>query len=36
LGDTDLFLAFDGRDCGFEAIDCALMHIEDLAREAAL
>ena len=35
LGGTDLFLAFDGRDCGFEVIDCALMHIEELAREAA-
>ena len=35
LGGTDLFLAFDGRNCGFKAIDCALLHIEDLAREAA-
>ncbi len=35
LGGTDLFLAFDGRDPGFKAIDCALLHIADLAREAA-
>lgn len=34
LGGTDLFLAFDGRDPGFRAVDCALLHIADLAREA--
>ena len=34
LGGTDLFLAFDGHDPGFRAIDCALLHIADLAREA--
>ena len=34
LGGTDLFLAFDGRDPGFKAIDCALLHIADIAREA--
>lgn len=35
LGGTDLFLAFDGRDCGFEAIDCAQIHIDALVRIAA-
>lgn len=35
LGGTDLFLAFDGRDCGFEVIDCALLHIAEIAEEAA-
>ena len=35
LGGTDLFLAFDGRECGFEVVDCARVHIDDLAREAA-
>lgn len=34
LGGTDLFLAFDGHDPGFRAIDCAELHIADLAREA--
>lgn len=31
LGETDLFLAFDGRDCGFPAVDCAVLHMEDIA-----
>ena len=35
LGGTDLFLAFDGRDCGFDVIDCAQIHIDALARLAA-
>ncbi|WP_420345738.1 aspartate/glutamate racemase family protein [Pelagibius sp.] len=35
LGGTDLFLAFDGHDPGFKAIDCALLHIDDIAEEAA-
>lgn len=35
LGGTDLFLAFDGQDCGFDLIDCAGIHIETLARAAA-
>lgn len=35
LAGTDLFLAFDGRDCGFTAIDCALLHVDDIAAEAA-
>ena len=30
LAGTDLFLAFDGRDCGFPAIDCAEIHINTL------
>ena len=29
---TDLFLAFDGRDCGFPVIDCARVHVDALAR----
>ncbi|MGI9570477.1 MAG: aspartate/glutamate racemase family protein, partial [Desulfobulbia bacterium] len=36
LGGTDLFLAFEGQESGFNAIDCALWHIEELAKEAAL
>ena len=35
LGGTDLFLAFDDRDCGFKTIDCAIIHIAALARAAA-
>jgi len=31
LGGTDLFLAFDGQDCGFPVIDCAQVHIDALA-----
>ena len=27
LAGTDLFLAFEGRDCGFPTIDCARVHI---------
>ena len=34
LGGTDLFLAFDDRDCGFKTIDCANIHIAALARAA--
>ena len=30
LGGTDLFLAFDGRDCGFPVVDCAEVHVEML------
>ena len=30
LAGTDLFLAFDGRDCGFPVIDSADVHIEAL------
>jgi aspartate racemase len=32
LAGTDLFLAFDGRDCGVVAIDCATVHIASLLR----
>jgi aspartate racemase len=35
LGGTDLFLAFDGQDCGFELVDCANIHINALARAAS-
>ena len=28
LGGTDLFLAFQGQDCGFPALDCAEIHVE--------
>ena len=35
LGGTDLVLAFDGRDCGFDVIDCAGIHIAALAKLAA-
>jgi aspartate racemase len=32
LGGTDLFLAFEGRDCGFTVIDSARVHIDALYR----
>lgn len=35
LGGTDLVLAFDGRDVGFEVIDCAKLHIDVIAELAA-
>lgn len=35
LGGTDFFLAFDGQAPGFEILDCAQVHIEAIAREAA-
>ena len=35
LGGTDLVLAFDGGDHGFDVIDCARIHIDALARVAA-
>lgn len=35
LGGTDLFLAFQGRDCGFPAIDCADIHADAIFRYAA-
>jgi aspartate racemase len=34
LAGTDLFLAFEGRDCGFPTIDCARVHIDALFRES--
>ncbi len=35
LGGTDLFLAFDGQDPGFETLDCAEVHVEAIARVAS-
>ncbi|MEM7442986.1 MAG: aspartate/glutamate racemase family protein [Pseudomonadota bacterium] len=32
LGGTDLFLAFEGKQPGFEAIDCAQIHVDELTR----
>ena len=32
LGGTDLFLAFEGRDCGYPVIDAAEVHIKALAQ----
>jgi aspartate racemase len=32
LGGTDMFLAFQGQDCGFPVLDCADMHIDALYR----
>lgn len=34
LGGTDLCLAFDGQDCGFEWIDCAQVHVDALFRKS--
>jgi aspartate racemase len=34
LGGTDLFLAFEGRDCGFPVIDCAEIHMDALYRRS--
>jgi aspartate racemase len=34
LAGTDLFLAFDGRECGFPTIDSARVHIDALVRES--
>jgi aspartate racemase len=34
LAGTDLFIAFEGRDCGFPTIDCARVHIDALIRES--
>ncbi|MGH9755739.1 MAG: aspartate/glutamate racemase family protein [Blastocatellia bacterium] len=34
LAGTDLFLAFEGHDCGFPTIDCARVHINALFRES--
>ena len=30
LGGTDLFLAFEGQDCGFPVIDCAEVHVDSI------
>jgi len=34
LAGTDLFLAFEGRECGFPTIDSARTHIDALLRES--
>ncbi|MEJ6603496.1 MAG: aspartate/glutamate racemase family protein [Verrucomicrobiia bacterium] len=34
LAGTDLFLAFEGHDCGFPTIDCAVVHSEALFRSS--
>jgi aspartate racemase len=34
LAGTDLFVAFDGHDCGFPTIDGAMVHVEAIARAA--
>jgi len=35
LGGTDLFLAFDGANCGFATLDCARVHVEAILARAA-
>jgi aspartate racemase len=34
LGGTDLFLAFQGHDCGFPVLDCADIHVEAIYRQS--
>jgi aspartate racemase len=34
LGGTDLYLAFQGQECGFPVIDCAAVHIDAIHRRA--
>jgi len=34
LGGTDLFLAFQGSDCGFPVLDCADIHVEAIYRKS--
>ena len=34
LGGTDLFLAFDGQDCGFATLDSARVHVEAILARA--
>jgi aspartate racemase len=34
LGGTDLFLAFQGHDCGFPILDCADIHVAAVLRES--
>lgn len=36
LAGTDLFLAFDGHDCGVPTLDCALTHVETLTALSAV
>jgi aspartate racemase len=34
LGGTDLFLAFQGRDCGFPVLDCAEIHVDAIYKKS--
>jgi aspartate racemase len=34
LGGTDLFLAFQGTDCGFPVLDCADIHVDAIYRKS--
>ena len=34
LGGTDLFLAFQGQDCGFPVLDCAEIHVEAIYKRS--
>ena len=34
LGGTDLFLAFQGHDCGFPVLDCADVHVEAIHKRS--
>ncbi|HJU33206.1 MAG TPA: aspartate/glutamate racemase family protein [Hyphomicrobiaceae bacterium] len=34
LGGTDLFLAFQGQDCGFPLLDCAEIHVEAIYKKS--
>jgi aspartate racemase len=34
LGGTDLFLAFQGHDCGFPVLDCAEVHVEAIYKKS--
>ena len=34
LAGTDLFLAFDGYDCGFPTLDSARAHVDGLTRHS--
>ena len=36
LGGTDLFLAFNGQDCGFPLIDCAEIHVAALFQRSLI
>ncbi len=36
LAGTDFFLAFDGQECGFHAVDCAQLHISDIIAQHML
>ena len=35
LGGTDLFLAFEGQECGFPLLHCAEVHVEAIYRRSA-